>query len=81
MQSLEYFKQGFGVLDPEKLGDEYILNLAGDIATDFGNRYQGEPLPDLVSLTKIILPYMFQKNHDLACCDLLVEIEQIPLLY
>jgi 26S proteasome regulatory subunit N1 len=81
--SLKYYREGTGNLNPDTLGDEFVLNLAGDIAGDFENRFEGDrtALKDLYALCDILLPFMFKYGHEINAVDLLLETEYLEALH
>lgn len=80
--SLKYFKAGTGNLDLESIGDEYILNLAGDLSAEFDASYeQNQTAVDAVyKICQMILPRMFKNGHEINALDLLIEIERLDFL-
>ena len=81
--SLRYFRAGSGSLKPEALGDEFVLNLAGDLAADFEARFEGDraALADIFALSESLLPFLFKFGHEINAVDLLLEIESLDLLH
>jgi 26S proteasome regulatory subunit N1 len=81
--SLKYFREGSNILNLDTLGDEFVLNLAGDISSDFENRFEGDKtcLNDLYVLCDLILPFMFKYGHEVNAVDLLLETEYLDALH
>lgn len=79
--SLRFFQQGSGSLDIKNLGDEYMLNLTGDIASEYENRMtSGQPSEDLYHLAQNLLPLLFKNGHEINAVDLLLELEKLEYL-
>lgn len=80
--SLRYYREGTGNIDFAILGDEYLLNLAGDLSGEY-EAMMGENEADLTPLFNIashILPRLFKNGHEINAVDLLLEIERLDLL-
>ena len=81
--SLKYLKQGSGKVDLKEMGNEYIVNLAGDLAIDYDKRYsedKNDNFKDILDLTDMILPLLCQSGNEISAVDLLVEIERLELI-
>ena len=81
--SLRFLEQGNGLQSAEKWGQEFAINLAGDIGKDYNERYaQGnqKSFDDLYKLSDILLPYMFKNGDTISAVDLLLDIEQLSKL-
>ncbi len=77
--SLFYLRQTED-FDLETIGDEYLLNLAGDLALDYEERYAediNQDFTDIFSLTDRILPLIFKNGHEISGIDLLLELERL----
>ncbi len=77
--SLTFLQNGTGTLDLKHLGEEYILNLAGDVGDEYNDRFseQNQNFEDLFKITDKILPLMFKNGDEISAIDLLLEIEQL----
>lgn len=60
-------------------GHEYIRHLSGEIGVEYQER-KGASVDDLLLLVNKILPFDFAHNSEPQACDLLLEVEQLPLL-
>lgn len=80
--SLRYFREGTGRLDFATLGDEYILNLAGDLAGEYEANIDNEQadMDFVFNIGQQILPRLFKNGHEINAVDLLLEIERLDLL-
>ena len=82
--SLKYLRKGTGTLQPEALGDEFVLNLAGDLAIDYDEQFSDEQSPiaaEIHQMSLALLPFMFKHGHEINAVDLLSEIERLDLLH
>lgn len=81
--SLLYLKQGTNTINLKNMGNEYIVNLAGDLAIDYDKRYsqdKNDSFEDILTLTAKILPLLCESGNEISAVDLLVEIERIELI-
>ncbi len=80
--SLIYLREGSGKLDINDLGDEYILNLAGDLAAEYEANLEVDKaaLEAVHTVTKTILPRLFRNGNEISAVDLLLETERLDLL-
>lgn len=77
---LQYKLQG-NTTDLETWGHEYMRHLAGEIAEEYRIRHDKEqPVEDLMHLVKQIVPYHMTHNAEPEAVDLLLEVEQLPLI-
>lgn len=82
--SLRYLKEGTGSIDFKEMGNEYIVNLAGDLAIDYDKRYgedKEDKFEDILQLTNSILPLLCESGNEISAVDLLVEIEKIEMIH
>lgn len=82
--SLKYLQQGTGDIKLETMGEEYILNMAGDLAEEYKSRFNEKTNPnfdDLLKLVDEVLPIMFKRGDDISAIDLLMDIEQIDKVH
>lgn len=78
---LRFLQQGTRQVNLEELGEEYILNLSGDLANEYLNLLEeGKDVADIHELTKQILPVMFRTGNELTIVDLLLEVDRLDLL-
>lgn len=81
IDSLRFYFKGTGSIVPESLGDEYLLNFAGDLAAEYAQRIELKAdKADVYLLVQQILPSLFKHGHDINAIDLLLEIERLDLL-
>lgn len=61
----------------KKLGQEYVLNLSGDVGNEFEERMANgkTDFDDIYEIADRILPHLFDNGDDLSGVDLLLEIE------
>lgn len=79
--SIKYLQQGTRQLVLSSLGDEFLLNLAGDIAGEFEQKLSLEENTDeLVELAKEIIAPLFKHGHEINATDMLIELERLDLL-
>lgn len=80
--SLRYYKAGTGKIDLDNIGDEYLLNLAGDLAADFDANYEQDQtaVEDVYRIAQLLLPRLFKHGHEINVVDLLLEIERLDFL-
>lgn len=66
-------------MDLTKIGQEYILNLAGDLGQEYEQRQleSNQNKQDLLELTDKILPILFENADDISAVDLLLDIEEL----
>lgn len=85
-ESLKYKLQGDRT-DLGSWGHEYIRSLTGEIGQEYNARSiaasqsageQGNE--DLLELVRVILPFHLQHNAEADAVDLLIEVQQLPLL-
>ena len=71
--SLRFFKAGTGKLDMDAIGDEFLLNLAGDLAADFEANYELDQsaTDDVYRIAQLLLPRLFKHGHEINVVDLL----------
>lgn len=82
--SLRYLKAGTGTLKLEDLGDEYLVNLAGDLAIEFDKKYaasKDSDFSEILTLAEQILPLLCSNGHEISAVDLLLEVEKLELIY
>ncbi len=66
--------------NPALYGQEYILNLAGDIAKEFDEIYDLQDktrMNTLSDLVNKILPFMFKNGDEISAVDLLMDVESL----
>merc|ERR1719431_1782894 len=62
-------------------GHEYVRHLAGEIATEWDQLYDGSPKKaELIKEAHKIVPYHMKHNGEAEACDLLMEMEQLDML-
>ncbi|KAK9285775.1 hypothetical protein L1049_024976 [Liquidambar formosana] len=62
-------------------GHEYVRNLAGEIAQEYGKRQSEEaPIDDLMELVQQIVAFHMKHNAEPEAVDLLMEVEDLDLL-
>lgn len=82
--SLRYLKSGTGTLKLEDLGDEFIVNLAGDLAVEFDIKYadnKDADFSEILTLVEQILPLLCANGNEISAVDLLLEVEKLELIY
>jgi 26S proteasome regulatory subunit N1 len=80
--SLRYLQKGTGTIDLDSIGDEFILNLAGDLSAEFDACYEKDQVAvdNVFALTDRILGRMFKHGHEINAVDLLLDIERLDKL-
>jgi len=68
--------------DVSRWGHEYVRHLAAEIGEEYEIRKEeeGQPIDDLMSLVKQIVPYNMTHNAEPEAVDLLLEVDAIDLL-
>ena len=82
--SLRYLRQGTGTLKFEELDNEFLVNLAGDLAVEFDRQYsenKDADFSEVLSLAERILPLLCAGGNEISAVDLLLEVERIDLIY
>lgn len=79
-QGLTFLRQGTGC-DFTTWGEEFQLQLAGDVTSEYQAKLEkGESAEETIVYAKKLLAYFKEKGSVIDACDLLMEIEQLPLL-
>jgi len=79
-EGLKYKLQGH-TDDLGTWGHEYMRHLAGEISEEYRVRHEAEqPVDDLMHLVKQIVPYHMSHNAEPEAVDLLLEVEQLPII-
>ena len=68
-------------------GHEYVRSLTGEIGQEYNSRSianaeagKGDANEDILELVRVILPFHLQHKSEAEAVDLLVEVQQLPLL-
>eukprot|EP00004_Rigifila_ramosa_P008783 TRINITY_DN2013_c0_g1_i2.p1 TRINITY_DN2013_c0_g1~~TRINITY_DN2013_c0_g1_i2.p1 ORF type:complete len:792 (+),score=204.02 TRINITY_DN2013_c0_g1_i2:2-2377(+) len=66
-------------------GHEYVRNLCGEITRDYAARTAGEQrdeagIAELMTLVNHIVPFLIKQNAEHEACDILMEVEQLPMI-
>jgi 26S proteasome regulatory subunit N1 len=79
-EGLKYKLQGH-TDDLGTWGHEYMRHIAGEISEEYRVRHEADlPVDDLMHLVKQIVPYHMSHNAEPEAVDLLLEVEQLPII-
>eukprot|EP00891_Asterochloris_glomerata_P006079 jgi/Astpho2/6079/e_gw1.00084.7.1_t len=79
-ESLHYRLKGAGD-DVGSWGNEYVRNLAGEIAAEFHDRQdQDKDVQELLELVRQVVPYHMRHNAEPEAVDILLEVERLDWL-